>query len=279
MDSKSSSFLFLALFALFSSTSMAFNITRILSSYPDFSTFNNLLTQTGLAQQINSRQTITILAVSNDAVGSLSGKPLDLTKRILGAHVVLDYYDQTKLKNLEKKSSILTTLYQTTGIADNQQGFLNITKTPNGIMFGSAVKGAPLTASLEGSVVSQPYNISVLKVSRVIEAPGIDNIAPSPPPGAPEKAPAPAPTKAKSPAPVAEEPVADNAPIEAPTEAPTPADAPEANAPISSPPEPNSTPADDATAPAVPPSQESVSSRMHAGGIVAVIGLVACMGF
>ncbi|KAF2283539.1 hypothetical protein GH714_011907 [Hevea brasiliensis] len=198
---------------------MAFKtITGSFLAPPTFHLNNSLLR---LALPANQQPpNLTILAVSNDAVGSLSGKTPRSHQEDLGRPCGSDYYDQTKLKNLEKKSSILTTF-------------------------------------------------------RVIEAPGIDNIAPSPPPGAPEKAPAPAPTKAKSPAPVAEEPVADNAPIEAPTEAPTPADAPEANAPISSPPEPNSTPADDATAPAVPPSQESVSSRMHAGGIVAVIGLLA----
>jgi len=277
MESKTPSLLFLALFCIFSSTSTAFNITRILSNYPDFSTFNSLLTQTGLAQQINSRQTITVLAVSNGAIGGVSGKPVDIVKRILSAHVILDYYDQKKLENIKKQSSILTTLYQTTGSANDQQGFLNVTKTPNGIVFGSAVKGAPLTVSLEGSVASQPYNISVLQVGGVIEAPGIENMAPPPPP-APKtaSAPAPAPTSAKTPAeapaPAAEEPAADDAPTEAPTPA---AEAPNADAPLSSPPQPNSTPADET--PAAAPAH-SGSSRLHVDGVVAVaMGLVACM--
>ncbi|XP_050219960.1 fasciclin-like arabinogalactan protein 3 [Mercurialis annua] len=273
MDSNTaSSLLVVALLCILSSSSTAFNITRILANYPDFSTFNNLLTQTGLAQQINTRQTITVLAVSNSGMGAVSGKPIDVVKRILGAHVILDYYDQPKLQKIQKKSSILTTLYQTTGMADTQQGFLNVTKTPNGIIFGSAVKGSQVTASLEGSVAAQPYNISVLQVSSIIEAPGIENMAPPPPP-APKKAPAPAPTKsAKTPAPVAEEPTADDSPTEAPTPA---ADAPDADAPGSSPPEPNTPPADDS--PAAAPAASSALHNVVSSGVALAMGLAACM--
>lgn len=289
MNSKSSSLLFLALLCAFSSISTAFNITKILSNYPEYSTFENLLVQTGLAQQINSRRTITVLAVDNSAIGDISGKPLDVVKRILSAHVILDYYDQLKFSKLQKASSILTTLYQTTGIADDQQGFLNVTKTTDGIKFGSASKGAPLTASLVKSVTSQPYNISVLEVSGVIEAPGIENIAPPPPPSpgavaAPKKAPAAAPPAktpakspaAKAPAPSNEEPPTVDAPSEPPTEAAaSPADVPTADAvPVSSPPEAETPTADDIEAPSSP---KSGSSCMYVGGVAMVMGMVACV--
>ncbi|KDP33435.1 hypothetical protein JCGZ_07006 [Jatropha curcas] len=296
MDSKTSSFLlFLVLFTVFSSTSMAFNITRLLSNYPEFSTFNRLLSQTGLAQQINSRQTITVLAVANRAIRDLSGKPLDVTKRVLGAHVILDYYDETKLSKLQEKSNILTTLYQTTGVAVDQQGFLNVTRTPKGIMFGPAAKGAPLTVSLKGVVASQPYNISVLKVSGVIEAPGIESKSTPPPEGSHKKAPLPAPTPAESPAPAADDDVATGAPTEAPTPAadgpesdgpvssyapesdgPISSYAPESDGPVSSPPEPDSPLAEGETQ-AEAPDQQSGSSLTNMSGAAAVTGLAACI--
>ncbi|KAJ6373349.1 hypothetical protein OIU76_027647 [Salix suchowensis] len=193
MDSKVSSLLFIAILFLLSSTSTAFNITKILAQYPEFASFNDLLAQSGLAQEINGRETITVLALDNGSIDGLSGRPVDIAKRILSAHVILDYYDQIKLSKLQKASTIVTTLFQASGIADDRQGFLNVSKTAEGIKFGSAMKGAPLVASLVKSVYAQPYNISVLQVSEPIEAPGIENMAPPPPPAAvPKKAPAPA---------------------------------------------------------------------------------------
>merc|ERR1712130_415199 len=147
MDSKASSLLFIAFLCLISS-STAFNITRILAQYPEFASFNDLLSQSGLAQEMNSRQTITVLALDNGSIDGLSGRPLDIAKRILSAHVILDYYDQIKLSKLQKASTIVTTLYQASGVAEDRQGFLNISRTAEGIKFGSAMKGAPLSASL-----------------------------------------------------------------------------------------------------------------------------------
>ncbi|CAK7354252.1 unnamed protein product [Dovyalis caffra] len=283
MDSKASPLLFIALLCLLSSTSTAFNITKILAQYPEFANFNDLLSQSGLAQEMNSRQTITVLALDNGSIDGLSGRPLEIAKRILSAHVILDYYDQLKLSKLQKASTIVTTLYQASGIADDQQGFLNISRTAEGIKFGSAMKGAPLVASLVKSVYTQPYNISVLQVTEPIETPGIENIAPPPPPGAaaapPKKAPAPAPTSktpaapptaktpakspSKAPAPTKEEP---STPTEAPTEGPAAADA---DVPASSPvaadaDAPASSSVADETPAAAP--AKAASSRMHVGG-------------
>uniref|UniRef100_A0A6N2KS82 FAS1 domain-containing protein n=1 Tax=Salix viminalis TaxID=40686 RepID=A0A6N2KS82_SALVM len=241
-----SSLLFIAILFLLSSTSTAFNITKILAQYPEFASFNDLLAQSGLAQEINGRETITVLALDNGSIDGLSGRPVDIAKRILSAHA----------------STIVTTLFQASGIADDRQGFLNVSKTAEGIKFGSAMKGAPLVASLVKSVYAQPYNISVLQVSEPIEAPGIENMAPPPPPAAiPKKAPAPAPAAknpSKAPAPSKVEP---STPTESPTEGPVAADAsPVADAPL----------ADEAPA-------KAASSQMHVGGAVVVVGLLACM--
>jgi hypothetical protein len=302
MDSKASSLLFIAFLCLIS-TSTAFNSTKILAQYPEFANFNDLLSQSGLAQEMNSRQTITVLVLDNGSIDGLSGRPLDIAKRILSAHVILDYYDQIKLSKLQKASTIVTTLYQASGVADNRQGFLNISRTAEGIKFGSAMKGAPLVASLVKSIYSQPYNISVLQVSEPIETPGIENMAPPPPPGTaavPKKAPAPAPSTktppaapptaktpakspakspSKAPAPSKEGP---STPTKAPAEGPVAADGPVAaggpvaDVPAESP-EADTEVAEEA--PAVAPAK-AASSRMHVAGATVVIGLFACiMGF
>ncbi|KAJ6856157.1 hypothetical protein NC651_037898 [Populus alba x Populus x berolinensis] len=189
MDSKVSSLLFIAILYLISSTSTAFNITKILAQYPEFVSFNDLLTQSGLAKEMSSRETITVLALDNSSIGGLNGKPLDIAKRILSA--------------------------------------------------------------------VEP-----------IEAPGIDNMAPPPPPAAvPKKAPAPtAKSPSKAPAPSKVEP---STPTESPTEGPVAADGPVADVPTASP-LADAPMADETTA-------EAASSQVHVGGAVVVIGLLACM--
>lgn len=137
----SPSLLFFSFFLLFHS-STAFNITKILGQYPDFSTYNDYLTQTQVAAAINQRQTITVLVVDNSAVSRLSGKSIDEIKKILSLHVVLDYYDLPKLQKLSNKTSLLTTLFQSSGLAIGEQGFLNVTDLSTGaIAFGPATKG------------------------------------------------------------------------------------------------------------------------------------------
>uniref|UniRef100_A0A803LI17 FAS1 domain-containing protein n=1 Tax=Chenopodium quinoa TaxID=63459 RepID=A0A803LI17_CHEQI len=122
----------------------AHNITEILSSDPSLSEFNSYLTQTKLDDEINSRQTITVLALDNGAMSTLtSGKPLSVVKNILSLHVLLDYYDPKKLHSIANGTVLTTTLYQTTGSASAQEG------------------------------QQIPYNISVLEISAPIIAPAL----------------------------------------------------------------------------------------------------------
>ncbi|KAI5673077.1 hypothetical protein M9H77_13441 [Catharanthus roseus] len=243
----SSSLLILFSCLFFFSLASAHNITRILDRDPDFSIFNELLTKTHLAGEINRRKTLTILAVPNDRIGDLASKQVETARTILMNHVVLDYYDILKLQKLKEKSNILTTLYQTTGVASYQQGFLNVTnnRSTGNIVFGSAVRGAPHDVNYLGTVASMPFNISVLSVSKIIVAPGIDGQPLRPIASTPKAAPAP--KSAHSPPPAAEAPVTE-APVEAPADAPvsdsptpspadseSPADAPVADASASSP--------------------------------------------
>ncbi|VVB06447.1 unnamed protein product [Arabis nemorensis] len=151
------------------------NITKILSESPEYSSFNSYLTKTKLADEINSRTTITLLVLNNAAMSSLAGKhPLSVIKNALSLLVLLDYYDPQKLHKISKGTTLTTTLYQTTGNAPGNLGFVNVTDLKGGkVGFGSAVSGSKLDSSYTKSVKQIPYNISVLEIDSPIIAPGI----------------------------------------------------------------------------------------------------------
>ncbi|KAJ9178884.1 hypothetical protein P3X46_010731 [Hevea brasiliensis] len=249
--------LFFSFFLLFSTVS-TFNITRILSNYSDFGNFNDMLSRTQLADAINSRRTITVLAVDNGNVSPLNGLSSDVQKRVLSLHVILDYYDLAKLQRLSKKSAILTTLYQSTGQAGGKEGFLNVTDMGGDqVAFGSAVAGSSLNANLVQSVTAQPYNISVLQVSSLIMPESVTKSNTSTKTPSPAKAPAP--SKAKPPA-----PASDMAP------APADADSPTADTPSNSP-----SPAADSSASSPfmdGPTADSPDADSHSGGASANVG-------
>ncbi|KAH6760764.1 hypothetical protein C2S51_017713 [Perilla frutescens var. frutescens] len=216
----------------------AFNITILLGRYPGFEQFNQLLSRTQLAEEINRRRTITVLGLPNDRLATIMQMTEDVQKSILSLHIVLDYYDMIKFNKLAPASkTTLTTLYQSSGVANDKQGFIDVVHRRDGtIVFGSSMPGAPLVSALVNSVASQPFNISVLSVSQPIIAPGMDGswVEPAAPPP-PPKAAAPVPAVKEPPPPEAEEPVADeptaDAPAPSPADAPAPAPSPAADAP------------------------------------------------
>ncbi|KAI3521127.1 hypothetical protein L1887_10588 [Cichorium endivia] len=157
--------------------SNAFNITTILHQYPSFSIFNRYLSETNVSSEINSRQTITVLAVSNDDVLRVSGKQHDGLDNLMRVHVILDYFDVEKLRNLPKGTTQMTTLFQTTGRALGQQGFLKATVSKTGnVLIGSATTAVPVGAILVNSVAAEPFNISVLHISAEIVPVGMSNV-------------------------------------------------------------------------------------------------------
>jgi len=118
-------------------------------------------------------------------MSSLTSKAESTVRYILADHVILDYYDELKLGDLHRNKSgtIVTTLLQTTGVAQNRQGFLNITVSSSGreVVFGSAVKGAQHDSRMVKMVAAQPHNISVIQISQPIIAPGLDGFSDLPP--------------------------------------------------------------------------------------------------
>ncbi|XP_057767742.1 fasciclin-like arabinogalactan protein 14 [Salvia miltiorrhiza] len=164
-------------------TANAFDITQLLNQYPDFATFNSYLTQTNLAADINARNTITVLVLDNGSLSPLAGKPVDHIRSILAVHVLLDYYDAPRLQTQAASRNLITTLFQTTGLARGQQGFLSVASpAPGTFAFGSAMPGSPLNSNLVKSVFLQPYNISILQLSGAIIPQGIDGTKTSSPP-------------------------------------------------------------------------------------------------
>ncbi|KAI3829197.1 hypothetical protein L1987_03314 [Smallanthus sonchifolius] len=163
------------LFLLFIATVTGHNITDILKDFPEFSEFNNYLTQTKLADEINSQGTITVLVFNNTFASEyLANQPLSVVKVALSIHCLLDYFDRPKLQAIGGGSMTSTTLYQTTGNAVGETGFVNITDLVGGkVGFGSGGTGSRLDALYERSVKQIPYNISVLEISSPIVAPGI----------------------------------------------------------------------------------------------------------
>ncbi|KAM0943326.1 putative fasciclin-like arabinogalactan protein [Dioscorea sansibarensis] len=285
MNSKHTSLLLLLLLTVISTTTTAFNITRLLSDYPDFASFNDLLTQTGLANEINSRQTITVLAVDNSGLDVVSDRPVDVVKRILSVHVILDYYDSAKLQKLSKKKNTqLTTLFQTSGIAANQAGFLTVTQMDDGeVSFGSSVPGAGIGANLVKEVVTKPYNISILQITDIVVPPGIDNLkfqAPpqaTPPPPVPKNssdeasALASAPSDDEATAPASS---SDDAETPAASEAPN-AEAPAAEAPAAASPVADAPKGEKAAAPAA--DEKSAAGRV--GATVAGVAFAVASSF
>lgn len=159
----------------------AFNITKILDGYPEYSQFNDDLTRTKLADDINSRQTITVLVVSNGAMASLSALDLASLKSVLSFHVLLDYFDDDKLHQITNGTTLSTTLYQTTGAAAGNGGFINITDLKGGKVGFGIADGSRLSATYVKSVKQEIYNLSVIEVSQLI----VTNVAeaPAPSPG------------------------------------------------------------------------------------------------
>ncbi|KAK9689532.1 hypothetical protein RND81_09G065200 [Saponaria officinalis] len=167
-------------------TSSAHNITHILSGFPQFSTFNHYLTLTHLAPEINSHQTITVLAVDNSAMSSLLSKHLSIyaLKNVLSLHVLLDYFGAKKLHQITDGTALAATMYQATGAAPGTAGFVNITDIKGGkVGFAAqntADEGGPLDATFIKSVKEIPYNLSVIEISHVLNSPEAEAPTPAP---------------------------------------------------------------------------------------------------
>ncbi|XP_027356886.1 fasciclin-like arabinogalactan protein 3 [Abrus precatorius] len=175
MGLKSSSLLCLTMILALSSTIHGLDITKLLGQYPEFSLLNKYLTDTKLAEQINSRIGVTILAVDDQALSSLSGESLETIKAILSSNILANYYDEKKLVEAQGAHSKVETLFQSSGLAKNNQGYIYVYLVGEGaVAFGSAVNDEPTDVELMGTVMTQPETVSIMHITRPIVAPGIN---------------------------------------------------------------------------------------------------------
>ncbi|RAL41424.1 hypothetical protein DM860_010218 [Cuscuta australis] len=312
MNTKILFFIFFssAVFSFHGAAAAAFNVTAVLATRPSFSTFNDFLSRTGVADTINSRPPpVTVLAVAN---GNISTAAPEVLKKIVSVHVLLGYYDAETLRTLGNTSVTVTTLFQASGQAANNQGSINITGLGSGSVGFRSVgdtgggAAAPAAASLVAPVVAQPYNFSVLQISNVIVPPGIENNStntnsnsapatspitppsPSPltppsssptnPPASPTTPPSASPTKppASSPTkPPAASPTTPPAtsPIRPPAASPTKPPSPSPRKMISPSPAPSTAPSaspESAPTPTAPAADDESSSNSAGVGIVAI---------
>ncbi|KAE8733530.1 Fasciclin-like arabinogalactan protein 2 [Hibiscus syriacus] len=178
MQQRQQLFLIFSLFLVFQ-TSNGHNITRLLAKHSSLSTFNHYLTLTHLAQEINRRTTITVLAIDNAAMSSLLSKNPSIytMKNIFSLHVLLDYFGAKKLHQITNGTALAATMFQATGVAPGVSGFVNITDFKGGkVGFGAEDNGGSLDSFFVKSVEELPYNISVIQISKplpsaVAEAP------------------------------------------------------------------------------------------------------------
>lgn len=170
---------------ILSLSSTAHNITLILDGRKQFSTFNHYLSVSHLAEEINRRQTITVLAVDNAAMNELLRKHLSIytIKNVLSLHVLADYFGAMKLHQITGRTALVSTLFQATGRAQGMSGFVNITNFRGGkVGFGAEDNDGVLDSFFVKSLKEKPYYISVIQISKLLSS--SDAEAPTPAPSA-----------------------------------------------------------------------------------------------
>ncbi|KAJ1693405.1 hypothetical protein LUZ63_010103 [Rhynchospora breviuscula] len=158
-------------------TTQAHNITAILDGYPDYALYNSYLTKTKVCDEINAHETVTCLVLSDSAMSSLvtaAKQSLAGIKNALRLLSLLDYFDPQKLHDLPSGTTLTTTLYQTTGNAPGNLGFVNITNLRGGkVGFAAAAPGSKFDASYVKAVKQSPFNLSVIEISNAVTYPGL----------------------------------------------------------------------------------------------------------
>ncbi|KAL2612340.1 hypothetical protein R1flu_024032 [Riccia fluitans] len=155
----------------------AHNITEILEGYPDFTVFNQMLSNTGVADEINARATLTILAPSNDAMNAFKAANPDISLEkaadVLRYHVLLRYVTVTDITDLEVGKYLeVSTLYSTTGRTGFDEGDVNIFNGLTKILVGHAVRDNSTMSVIVSTVYQQPLEINVLMIDRTLEPVG-----------------------------------------------------------------------------------------------------------
>ncbi|OVA18354.1 FAS1 domain [Macleaya cordata] len=157
----------------------ALNISSLLSTFPDLSDFNNLLSNTSVAQDLTQRSSLTLLVVPNIFLRSSDLPHHSNIADVLRYHVLLQYLSWPELRQIPAAGKLITTLYQTTGRATNNLGAVNITRNPidGTIYIRSPVAYSPLNVTLLSLIKTLPYNVSIFTVNSLLIPYGFDLMA------------------------------------------------------------------------------------------------------
>lgn len=177
------SLLFHLFILFFPLPALSFNITTLLSSYPDLSDFNHLLSTTSVAADLTHRSSLTLLAVPNSFLRSS-----DLTQRsptstniadVIRYHVLLQYLSEPDLHQIPTTGKLITTLYQTTGRANSNFGSVNVTRNPlnDAVSIRSPVSYSTSNATVLSLIKTLPYNVSIFTVNSLLVPYGFDLMA------------------------------------------------------------------------------------------------------
>ncbi|KAG6545999.1 hypothetical protein Mapa_012661 [Marchantia paleacea] len=162
--------------------SSAFNITTMLDKFPSFSEMNKLLSSSGFAEEINARKSVTLLALSNDVLTAFtaSNPNVDSIKLadLLRYHVLLQFFGMDDLKALPTDNhTAVTTLYQTTGRTNANDGFLNIYNLPSGILVGPSVPGSSSNGTVATNITNEVFDISIIRINSILIPVGFNTAA------------------------------------------------------------------------------------------------------
>ena len=195
MKTSSAQF-FVAALLLCSVAANAQKVEDLLLPFPNYSAFKQLLIATGIINEVDMRSSLTFLMPDNAVLNSFVASHPTLTAQevadALRYHVLLQYLDVASLQTLAYTTgSQVTTLYQTTGRADGQDGFVNITGMANNVIeVSAAAPGSPPQAAIITNVTAVPYNYSFFQIDNVLVPNNLKPMAPTPAPtGAPMGAP------------------------------------------------------------------------------------------
>ncbi|KAG8073287.1 hypothetical protein GUJ93_ZPchr0006g41623 [Zizania palustris] len=167
----------LACIALPTAPVWGLNITAILNGYPDYKMFNKYLSETKVCDEINARESVTLLVLGDGPMSSLvldADQSLAGIKNALRLHSLLDYFDPRKLHGLTDGTTLTDSLYQAGGDAAGKMGNVNITNLRGGkVAFSSANPGGKYDATFVKAIKQMPYKLSIIEISAPIEFDGL----------------------------------------------------------------------------------------------------------
>ncbi|XP_040994033.1 fasciclin-like arabinogalactan protein 4 [Juglans microcarpa x Juglans regia] len=162
---------------------LALNITTLLSSFPELSSFASLISSTNISSDFSHRTSVTLLAVPNPYVSSSDVLTRRLSSTsladVLRYHVLLQYFSWSDLQKIPPSGVLVTTLFQTTGRATSNYGSVNITRNPTSgvVSINSPEPYSPSNATVLSLVKTLPYNVTILAVNSLLVPSNFDLMA------------------------------------------------------------------------------------------------------